>query len=245
MRPAAGYNVCMATVLNRSDDHRERWADELLDRLTPAMSALGILFVLVIVGEQLARPDSMMSWALTVLGWLLWAVFVAEFAARLAVAPDSGRFMRRNWWQLLFLVLPFLRVFRLARAVKVLRTGRVLSGAVRGSRSAGQVLRSRLGWLASLWLISVLSASQLLYAFSDFATFADALHATALAAISGEPLAKPDAFARIAEVLLAAFSVAVFGTLAGTVGAFFLHDQGAEPSQTDHSSGQTQQITAK
>ncbi len=227
----AGYNTVMTSALKSSAEHRERWADELLDRLTPAMSALGIVFVLLIIAEQLTRPDSVMAWVLSAAGWLLWAIFVAEFVARLVVAPNSARFMRRNWWQLIFLVLPFLRIFRLVRAVRVLRTGRVLSGAVRGTRSAGRVLGSRLGWLASIWLITVLSMSQLLYAFSDFANFADALHATALAAISGEPLGKSDGFARVSEVLLAAFSVAVFGTVAGSAGAYFLHDRRAEPGR--------------
>jgi voltage-gated potassium channel len=43
-----------------------------------------------------------------------------------------------------------------------------------------------------------------------------------LATIVGEPIAQPDAFSRILEVGLAAFSVVVFATLAGTLGAYFL-----------------------
>jgi voltage-gated potassium channel len=215
------------SVLKRPHDERDRLAQELLDRLTPMMSALGIIFVLVILGEQLTRPGSTMATVLMVVGWVLWVVFAAEFTARAVVAADTGRFFRRNWWQVLFIILPFLRVFRLIRAARFLRTGRVLSGAVRGSRSAASALRSRLGWLASLWLITVLSVSQLLYAFSDFATFADALHATAMGAISGEPLGQPGGFARVVEVFLAAVSVAVFGTLAGSVGAYFLRSDDA------------------
>jgi hypothetical protein len=34
---------------NRTYTEREIWADELLDRLTPAMSAFGILFLLVVL----------------------------------------------------------------------------------------------------------------------------------------------------------------------------------------------------
>jgi hypothetical protein len=33
-------------VVNRSEVEREIWADELLDRLTPMMSALSVVFVL-------------------------------------------------------------------------------------------------------------------------------------------------------------------------------------------------------
>lgn len=221
----------MTSVVHRSEEHREAWAEELLDRLTPVMSALGIIFLLVVLGEQFARTGSAVSWVLTVVGWLLWLVFVAEFVARLVVAPDTRRFWRRNWWQVLFLVLPFLRFLRLVRALRVLRTGRVFSSAVRSSRSTRAILGSRLGWLAATTAITVLASSQLLYAFSDFDRYGDALHAAALCTIGGEPLALEDAFARVIEVVLVLYSVIVFATLAGSLGAYFLSPSPAEPPE--------------
>ena len=215
----------MASVLQRAPSQREEWAEELLDRLTPAMSALGVIFALVVLGEWFTRPDSGLGIGLTVLGWLLWGVFVAEFAARLVVAPDAGRFLRRNWWQLIFLVLPTLRVLRLVRTVRLLRTGRVLSSAVRTSRSARGLLGSRVGWLGAVTLIVVLSASQLLYGFAGYDRYADALHDAALGTMTGEPLAADGGFAAVTEVVLAAYSVVVFATLAGSLGAYFLRDQ--------------------
>lgn len=209
-----------------SPSRREAWAQELLDRLTPAMSALGVLFLLVVLGEQFARSGSGVALLLSVVGWLLWAVFAAEFVARMVVAPSTGRFLKRNWWQLLFLVLPFLRVLRLVRALRVLRTGRVLSSTVRSSRSVRQVLGGRVSWLAVVSAITILGSSQLLYGFGDYPTYGSALHDTALAAITGEPLGRPDPFAQVLEILLAIFSVVVFATLAGTLGAYFLHDAG-------------------
>lgn len=219
----------MVTLLRRTPTERERWADEVLDRLSPVMTALGVLFLLVVFGESVAREGTLVAVALTVLGWGLWLVFVVEFVARLVVAPDTGRFLRRNWWQLLFLVLPFLRVLRVVRAARFLRTGRVLSSAVRSSRSAHQVLGGRIAWLGVVWAITVMGSSQLLFQFSEYTQFADALHATALATITGEPLGQPDGFARALEVALAVFSVVVFATLAGSLGAFFL-----ERRETEH-----------
>ncbi len=218
-----------AAPLQRDARERERWAEELLDRLTPAMSALGFLFLLVVLGEQLARGGSALSTGLALLSWTLWGVFVTEFVARHVVAPDKGRFWRRNWWQLLFLALPFLRFLRLLRAARFLRTGRVLSSAVRSSRSARNVLGSRLGWLAAVSAITVLGSSQLLYQFSGYDTYADALHAAAMATITGAPLDRPDGFARLLEVGLAAFSVVVFATLAGSLGAYFLETRSSRP----------------
>ncbi len=223
----------MRSITQAPQDRREVWAEELLDRLTPAMSALSVIFLLVVLGEQFAEPDSALGIFLLITGWSLWAAFAVEFAARLVVAPDTGRFLKRNWWQLVFLVLPFLRILRLLRAVRLLRTGRVLSSAVRSSRSASRVLGGRLGWLLAISAITVLASSQLLYEFGDYQTYADALHAAALATISGEPLGQPDAFARGLEVLLAVFSVVVFATLAGTLGAYFLETRRPPSGEQD------------
>jgi len=215
----------MATLLSRPATERERLARELLDRLTPAMSALGVLFLLVVLGERLARPGSALGLAMTVIGWLLWLLFVSEFVLRLVVAPDRRSFLRKNWWQVVFLVLPFLRILRLVRSVRLMRTGRVLSSAVRSSRSAHRALGDRVAWLGAVSAIVVLGSSELLYEFGVYSSFGDALHGAALAAITGEPLGQPDPFAKTLEVFLALFSVGVFATLAGSLGAYFLESR--------------------
>lgn len=210
------------SLFERSWAEREMWAEEVLDQLTPVMSALSVVFLLVVFGETMAAAESGLSLALTVAGWVIWLVFAAEFAARLVVAPDTVAFLKRNWWQLFFLVLPFLRILRLVRVMRFLRTSRVLSSAVRSSRSAWRVLGSRVVWLAVVSAITVLGSSQLLFEFGTFDRYSDALHAAALATISGEPINRPDAFARTLEVILATYSVIVFATLAATLGAYFL-----------------------
>src|SRR4028119_379129 len=76
-----------------------READGLARRLDRPMSVLGLVFVLVVLGQSLAREPWLVT-TLTVVGWLLWAVFVAEFALRALRASDQRRFWSRNWWQL-------------------------------------------------------------------------------------------------------------------------------------------------
>jgi voltage-gated potassium channel len=213
------------TVVHRSEVEREIWADELLDRLTPVMSALSVVFVLVVIGESLATSGSTLSLGLTVAGWLIWLVFVAEFVARLVIAPKTVKFLKRNWWQVAFLVLPFLRILRLLRTIRFLRAGRVLSSAVRSSRSARQVLGSRVAWLAVVSAIVALGSSLLLYEFEVFDQYGDALHAAALATITGIPIGQSDGFAKLLDVVLAAYSVVVFAALAATLGAYFLGRQ--------------------
>lgn len=225
-------------VLREPAHFREAWADELLDRLTPVMSALSVVFVLVVLGEQFTRPGGGAQTGLVVAGWVLWAVFAAEFVARLVVAPDKSRFWRRNWWQLIFLVLPFLRLLRIIRTVRLLRTGRVLSSTVRSSRTARRLLGGRVTWLAAMSAIVVLGSSQLLYGYSQYEVYGDALHAAALATITGEPLGLDDGFADVLEVLLAMYSVVVFATLAGSLGAYFVTNQPThKPSSLDDRTG--------
>jgi voltage-gated potassium channel len=184
------------------------------------MGALGLVFVLVVLGQSIAG-DRWLGVALSVLGWLLWSVFVAEFALRAYLARDQRRFWARNWWQVVFLAVPFLRF---ARALTLLRAGRVgaLSSLVRGSRSAARLLSGRLGWLGVVTGVVVLASSQLLYVLGAYSSYADALHDAALATVTGEPLSAAGGVARTLEVVLAVYSVAVFATLAGALGAFFL-----------------------
>jgi voltage-gated potassium channel len=210
------------SVLREPAPSREEWAEELLDRLTPFMSALGILFLLLVLGDLVATPGSPLSLGLTVANWVLWAVFAGEFVARMVVAPSTRRFLRRNWWQLVFLALPFLRFLRLIRLVRLGRAGRVLSSAVRSSRSARRLLGNRVAWLGVLTAITILSSSQLLHQLGSYERYGDALHAATLAAVAGEPLPHAGGWERVLEVGLVVFSVAVFATLAGALGAYFL-----------------------
>jgi voltage-gated potassium channel len=202
-------------------DARERWAEVVATRLDGPMSALGMIFLLVVLAQTVATSTAVQR-PLAVVGWLLWGVFVSEFALRLWVAPSRRRFLRRNWWQVVFLALPMLRFVRLVLVLRAARAGRVVSSAVRSSRSAGRVLSDRLAWLAAVSVIVVLAASQLLFAFGVYEVYGDALHAAALVTIVGQPMGQQDGLAQVLDVVLAIWSVGVFAALAGTLGAHFL-----------------------
>ncbi len=212
-------------VLKRSAEEREWLAEFVEERLSPAMTVLGIVFALVVVGDTLIGDESPWSGIFDVAGWLIWAAFVGEFIVRLVIAPSTGQFLKTNWWQLIFLALPFLRFVRLIQLARLGRAGRVLSSAIRTGRSAGAKLRSRLGWLLSLTLIVILASSQLLYEFGGFPSFGEAIHDAALATITGEPFARDSGVADIIEIVLAAYSVVVFASLAGAIGAFFFEER--------------------
>ena len=62
----------------------------------------------------------------------------------------------------------------------------------------------------------------MLYVLGAYDEYAEALHDAALATVTGEPLPRANQVADVLEVVLAVYSVAVFATLAGALGAFFL-----------------------
>ncbi|MFD6813594.1 hypothetical protein [Enteractinococcus coprophilus] len=188
---------------------------------------------------QLLITDPTGELVLSVSSWILWAVFVAEFLLRAYVARFQGHFWRKNWWQVIFLLVPFLRFFRALQSLRLLRVARfgsVLSAGVRGSRSAGKLLSNRVAWLLAVTAIVILASSQLLYLFAEYPSYLDALYEAALATVTGSGFSVDTVFARILHVVLAIFSVVVFATLAGTLGAFFLRREPvAEEESSDRS----------
>lgn len=201
---------------------RDRLEHEIFLRLNPLMGWLAVVFILVIVGDSLVRPGSGYATIFTITSWLIWAVFVLDFIVRLRIAPSTGDFLRRNWWQILFLVIPFLAFFRFFIAVRVARASRLLSAAVRGTRSAASNLRSRLSTVAAVTVVVVLLSANVLFEFGNVRPYGDALRAAALATITGEPTLGDTAIAKILDVVLALYSVVIFGAVAGSVGAFFI-----------------------
>lgn len=215
-----------------SRERREAVSDLIAERLDRPMAALGIIFLLIVFGEGLAARGSGLATGLFVAGWLLWATFVAEFLVRFYIAPSKLDFLKKNWWQILLLALPFLRFIRVLRVFRAARASRVVSSAVRATRSARDALTARLGWLAAATMIVILTSSQLLFEFGDSENYAQALHDAVYAAVVGQPMTDESVFARVLELVLAIYSVVVFATLAGTLGAYFLERRDEDAGET-------------
>ena len=217
-------------------------AEALALRLDRPMGYLGVLFLFVILGQLLIEEPGWVRF-LGITAWVFWALFVAEFLLRAYVAGFQAAFWRRNWWQLIFLAIPFLRFVRALQAFRVLRVARfarvggVLSAGVRGSRSAGRLLSSRIGWLAAVTVVVVLASGQLLYAMESHTDFTVALHEAALATITGSGITAQDPFAKVLQLVLAVYSVVVFAGLAGALGAYFLRDQAVAQTAAQSATG--------
>lgn len=86
------------------DTHRPESAEKLARRLDGPMAGLGVVFVLVVLGQLLAE-DGRVVWSPSSAQYR--CVFVAELLLRAYVARDQRRFWLRNWWQVVFLAVPF------------------------------------------------------------------------------------------------------------------------------------------
>jgi len=227
------------SVLSRSPTEREIVAARLEARLAPVFSALGILFVLIVLGDLLTGGQSRVHPILVAATWVLWGVFVAEYILRAVIAPETWPFLRRTWWQILLLLLPFLQF---VRVIQVALAGRVLSSTVRGARSAGANLRGRLGWLALVSAMVILGASEFLYGIGVYPTLGQALHSVALTTIAQNPLGQQNAYAQILEVILFLYSVVVFAALAGSLGAYYFEQRDTERQRARRASNATEGV---
>jgi voltage-gated potassium channel len=223
--------------LRRHPDERsfEDWLTRALERGDPLMAWLGVLFALLVGYELAVELTPAGARVLTIAGWVIWGVFLAEFLAHLYVAPRRLRYLRRHWFQLLALVVPtlrFLRFLRLLRLGRALPAARVVSSSYRVAGTARRLLRSRLLYMTSVSAVVVIALAELAYLFerdaeqATFASFGDAvLWAVAvIVAQQGDPVPE-SAVAHVAMLVGFAWGVAVFATVAGSLGAFFVDER--------------------
>jgi voltage-gated potassium channel len=221
---------------DRTDEDFEAWVGRVTERADPFMAWLGIVFALL-VGFELAVDDltPTTSLVLAAAGWTIWGLFVAEFVAKLVVAPHRGRFLRRHWLQTLALLVPTLRLLgflRLLRIGRALPAARVLSSSYRSAGTAAKLVRSRLGYLGALTTVAVLGVAQLAYLFERelrsgaLASFGDALLWSASVVLAGQGDPVPSSIGgRIVMIAGFAFGVVVVAALAGAIGAFLVDER--------------------
>lgn len=236
------------TVAPPPDDEptaRERAAAIVEDRLDIPMAALALAWG-ALVAYELVAPARQRD-ELALIGNVIWAIFVAELAVKLWVSRHPLRFLRRHWPSVLFLVLPLLRILRLIRAVRALRAlpaARVVGSGYRTIGTARSLLGGRLIYLGVVTATVVFGGGQLLYLLSGGAgsgggpSLGDALWWSANLAISGSYVFEPATVpSRLLSLLLSAYAVVVFASLAAAVGAFFVEARAEADRAADVSTG--------
>lgn len=178
----------------------------------------------------------------------IWAVFIAEFALRLTLAPGKLRFLRANWLTAIALLAPALRLFsavrflRLASAARGLRLVRVIGTINRSMNALRTSMRRRgFGYVASLTVLITLLGAAGMLAFeppgaseqgTGFAGYADALWWTAMVVTTmGSQYWPQTAEGRILCFLLALYAFAVFSYVTAAVATFFVGREAASDTR--------------
>jgi voltage-gated potassium channel len=202
---------------------------EKLDRYLDVPLALASLaLVLIAVIELTGEVSGAWEGRLATLGWVLWGLFFVEFAAKFALAPVKRHYLREHWLDALIVLLPFLKVLRLARVLRASRalpTFRLLVFGGRGSQSALELLRRRrLGQLAIISAMVMLVGAALGFLLeagapgSPIEDFGDALWwSAALVTTIGSELYPVTAAGRILGFVLMIYAIGIFTYFIGSV----------------------------
>lgn len=220
----------------RTEGGFDDWVAAANERADPFMAWLGILFALLVGFDLAVDVSPGASTAIDIVGWSIWGIFGLEFTVELWLAPKRITYLRRHWWQPLFLLLPFLRVLsflRLARVGRALPASRVLSSSYRALGTARFLVRSRLSYLGAMAVVGAIAVGELIYVFEHedvaggpFDTFGDAIlwSLSTVIAMQADPV--PESVGgRIVMLFGFLLGLILIASLAGVVGSFLIDER--------------------
>lgn len=105
----------------------ERWS-------TVPLAILAILYLVLYSYEVLGHLPPALFFDFVVISDIIWGVFIIDFVARFILSPEKIPFLKRNAIELVALILPFFRAFRMFRVVIALgflsRVGKTLNARI-------------------------------------------------------------------------------------------------------------------
>ena len=236
----------------------ERWhaLEELDDWLRTPMLMLSFLWLMLVVVELIWGTSS----ALEIFGTAIWIAFLAEFAVRLALAPEKVAFLKRNWLTVIALIVPAFRLLRavrflrFARAARGLRLVRIVGTANRGMNALRSSLSRRgLGYVSGLTVLIALLGAGGMLAFEPaseveggFRSYVDALWWTGmLLTTMGSEFWPKTPEGRVLCFLMALYGFAVFGYITASFASFFVGRDAASEQGEVAGSGELAALRAE
>jgi voltage-gated potassium channel len=211
----------------------ERFSRAVDGPLTVLALAMIPLVVLPLVMDLSPGTEA----AVLAVDYLIWAVFAAEYAIKLYLAPSRRQFLARHLPDLIIVVVPMLRPLRVLRSVRLLRLLRLtlLTGlAAKGLREARDILRHRgLNWVLLIVVVLNLIAAAMVLEFeggnpeANIASYPDALWWAVTTVGYGDRFPMSSAGRAVAVVLMIA-GIAMFGVITATIAAYFVEQKAEE-----------------
>lgn len=242
------------TAPPRLDEHAERAVrlerETLLEHVHSAldgvMVALSAAWIALLVAELVTGS---LPRSLELAVWVIWAIFIADFALEFVIAPHKVGYLRRNWLSALSLALPALRIVRVLAALRVLRAARVvrsvgllriLTSLNRGLTSLRTTAARRgLGYVLAATALVMLVGSAGMASFESPAAltaqgiaarplddYGEALWWTAFAMTTGATSQPATAEGRLLGWLLSLYGLGIFGYLTAMLASHFIGRDG-------------------
>jgi voltage-gated potassium channel len=201
-----------------------------VERITEApLLVLAILFVPVILLPMMFDLPGRISDALQYSEWAIWGIFAAALLVKVSVAPRRFRYLRDNWFEVVVVVIPFLRPLRILRLVRVAAVLGV-NTALLGRVAAGTPLKG----IGLAVLAITVTGGALVFGFeyraegSTITSFGDAVwwaFVTSTTVGYGDHYPVTAAGRGVAVVLMLV-GIAALSALTASVAAFLTREQG-------------------
>lgn len=132
------------TAAARLEHERRTAALNRFERATEVpLLVLALLMVPLLLAPLALHLSDGQERVVFALDWLIWGIFAADLLIRTWLAPRKLNYLARHWFDVLIVVLPFLRPFRVARsahALYALRALRVLVYLARAIHTTRSIL---------------------------------------------------------------------------------------------------------
>jgi voltage-gated potassium channel len=229
----------------REEEERERWS--LLREINEFTETPLIVLSFIWIGLLILEFTRGLTGFLPTLVLIIWGTFILDFIIGFIIAPRKLVYLRNSWLTAIALVIPAFRILRIFPALRVLRAARfirsanlvrILTSTNRGLRALRQSLGRRgFGYvvLATVMILFVGAGGILQFESSTalerggyedvvgIDSYGDALWWTAMIITTfGSEYWPQTAEGRVLTVILAVYSVAIFGYVTATIASMFV-----------------------
>jgi voltage-gated potassium channel len=216
---------------------------ELLDRwerLTEIpLTVLALAIIPLLLGPFFFKLSDSVERAFLALDWSIWAIFALDISVRTYLAERKIDYLRRNWFDVMIVVLPFLRPLRVLRSVRAIRLLRAGPFLIRVTANSRELLRHRgLQWVLLLGLAIIFTCATIVWGLErnqggTIGDYGDALWwAFATVTTVGYGDTTPvTTEGRAVAVFLMLVGISFFGWITANIAAFLVEFGGGEQEE--------------
>ena len=217
---------------------QQRWElleriNELFDKPMIALAFVWVVLLIISFTRGLSGP-------LVVVDNAIWLLFIFDFVLEMVIAPNKKHYLEHHWLVAISLLLPALRLIRIAEAVRLMSLTaaaesfslvRIVAGVNRGMEALNHTLRRHgIGYIVLLTAIVTLLGAAGMLSFESqaphepgFHSYWDALWWTAMIMTTMGSQYWPQTMAgRVLAFLLALYAFAIFGYITATIATYFI-----------------------